>query len=175
MCFATLNLPGSCSTSLEAGFKLPWRKDRSSSARKDAKSTAEESSDLLAKARAYERAGDFPNATRAYRQYLEEGGSPQAMKQTDETADAVTKSDNKPSSTESRDKSEGNGRNAGSRAKADTRLTSKSKEKAAKKAKNNRVWVRLYSKFLKKPIMRNYASAVGNPDPKFSASNFNPL
>ena len=41
--------------------------------------------------------------------------------------------------------------------------------------KNNRVWVRLYSKFLKKPIMRNYASAVGTPDPKFSASNFNPL
>ncbi len=136
MCFATLNLPDSCSTSLEAGFKLPWRKDRSSSDRKDAKSTAEESSDLLAKARAYERAGDFPNATRAYRQYLDGGGAPQAMKQTDETADAVTNSDNKPSSTESRDKSEGNGRNAGSRAKADTRLTSKSKEKTAKKAKD---------------------------------------
>lgn len=136
MCFAALNLPGSSPRSLEAGFKLPWRKDRSSEAKKDTKSTAEESSDLLAKARAYERAGDFPNATRAYRQYLDAGGEPQAIKKTDEANAAVTKSGKKPVSKQSLDKPEENGFKSGTRGKTNTRLTSKSKENPAKKAKD---------------------------------------
>ena len=137
MCFAALDLSGSCSTSLEAGFKLPWRKDRSSTTKKDTKSTAEESSDLLAKARAYERAGDFPNATRAYRQYLEQGGEPQAIKKSGENNGAVTQSDSKTATSRSRDKSAEGGLLPGLRGKSDARLTSKSKENPVKKAKDS--------------------------------------
>lgn len=136
MCFAALDLSGSCSSALEAGFKLPWRKDRSSTTKKDTKSTAEESSDLLAKARAYERAGDFPNATRAYRQYLDQGGEPQAIKKADENSQTVTQSDNKAAASNSREKSAEGGLLSGLRGKPDAQLTSKSKETPNKKSKD---------------------------------------
>lgn len=136
MCFATLDLSGSCSSALEAGFKLPWRKDRSSTTKKETKSTAEESSDLLAKARAYERAGDFPNATRAYRQYLEQGGEPQAIKKADDNNKAVTQTDTATAPTKSREKSTEDGLFSGLRAKPEARLTSKSKENSFKKSKD---------------------------------------
>lgn len=77
LCFTAVELSGCTSKPLLSGFKLPGRKDPDAAiAQKDKKPTAKDSEDLLAQAREFEKAGDFPNASRAYREYLNGGGKP---------------------------------------------------------------------------------------------------
>ena len=79
LCFTAVELSGCTSKPLISGFKLPGRKDRDIAvAQQEQKSTAKQSEDLLAQAREFEKAGDFPNASRAYREYLNGGGTPSA-------------------------------------------------------------------------------------------------
>lgn len=55
---------------------LKSRGNTSVAEKKDKKLSAQEADDLLAQARDYEKQGDFPNAARLYRQYLNGGGAP---------------------------------------------------------------------------------------------------
>ncbi len=139
MCFAALDLSGYSSESIEAGFKLPWRKDRNTASKnsvadKDTKLNAEQSTELLAKARAYERAGDFPNATRAYRQYLDAGGKPQPSGQQESIDDTVAQSGKKPSKKLFREKN--NSVEDQPSINTDSRLTSQSTSRPSQKTRD---------------------------------------
>ena len=78
LCCTAMEFSGCNSTkSLVSGLKLPGRRDRSSAVvKQDTKPGAEDTTDLLAQARAYEKAGDFPKAARTYREYLDGDGKP---------------------------------------------------------------------------------------------------
>lgn len=78
MCLTVAQLSGCSSGPLVSGFRMPGLKSRGKAtvAEKDKKLSAEEAEDILAQARDYEKQGDFPNAARLYRQYLNGGGAP---------------------------------------------------------------------------------------------------
>ena len=80
LCFTAVELSGCTSKPLISGMKWPSRKDRDSAfASKDKPLTAEQSEDLLAQARDYEQDENYPQAARAYREYLNGGGEPVAQ------------------------------------------------------------------------------------------------
>lgn len=76
MCLTVAQLSGCSSKPLVSGFRMPGMKARSSATAKSQKLSTEEAGDLLAQARDFEKQGDFPNAARLYRQYLDGGGEP---------------------------------------------------------------------------------------------------
>ena len=77
LCFTAVELSGCTTKPLISGFKLPGRKDRDAAvAKSEKKLTAEESEELLAQAREFEKAGDFTSASRVYREYLNAEGVP---------------------------------------------------------------------------------------------------
>lgn len=77
MCLTVAQLSGCSSRPLVSGFKVPGLKSRGSASVADKdKLSPTEADDLLAQARDYEKQGDFPNAARLYRQYLNGGGAP---------------------------------------------------------------------------------------------------
>jgi len=137
LCFTALELSGCSSKTLVSGFKLPGRKDRSAVARKDSKINAEESSDLLAQARAYEKEGDFPSAARTYREYLEGGGEPKsAESRTDSALAQTTKKSTAKKSTAKKSPEELDQTASldQPRSKADARLTSKTSTRKTRKS-----------------------------------------
>ncbi len=104
LCFTAVELSGCSSKPLISGIRLPGRKDHSSSvAQKDSKPSAKDSTDLLAQAREFEKAGDFPKAARAYREYLNGGGQPAGPERRDPRSIATT-DQRRPSQTASLDK-----------------------------------------------------------------------
>lgn len=77
LCFTAVELSGCSSKPLISGIKWPGRKDRDAAVTekdKSAKTGGDE--ELLVEARKYEKAGDFTNASKKYREYLEGGGQP---------------------------------------------------------------------------------------------------
>ena len=96
LCITAVGLSGCTSKPLISRNRLPWNKDRSSVAKKDAKSTEDAPADLLTQAREFEKAGDFPQATRAYREYLKTGGQAKEL-ELEESTESVAKSSRKPS------------------------------------------------------------------------------
>lgn len=108
MCLTVAQLSGCSSRPLVSGFRLPGMKSRSSAAvaEKNKKLSPAEADDLLAQARDYEKQGDFPNAARLYRQYLNGGGAPlrpDAPPSTRDIAKADPPSSKKPQLTDSLD------------------------------------------------------------------------
>ncbi len=80
LCFTAVELSGCTSKPLVSGFKLPGRKDKDAAvAQKGKKLTAKESQDLLAQAREYDMDGNYPQAARLYKEYLNSGGEPMAQ------------------------------------------------------------------------------------------------
>lgn len=108
MCLTVAQLSGCSSRPLVSGIRLPGMKSRSSAAvaEKNKKLSPAEADDLLAQARDYEKQGDFPNAARLYRQYLNGGGAPlrpDAPPSTRDIAKADPPATRKPRITESSD------------------------------------------------------------------------
>ncbi len=76
-CFTAVELSGCSSKPLISGIKWPGRKDRDAAvAEKDRTAKTGGDEELLVEARKYEKAGDFSNASKKYREYLEGGGKP---------------------------------------------------------------------------------------------------
>ena len=124
LCCTAIEFSGcSSARSLVSGLKLPGRRDKSSAvASKDTKPSAAESTDLLAQARAYEKAGDFPKAARTYREYLDGGGKPvEADRRTPTQSVAKTKQKSAPKGSDDQSPSSDETRSAGG-----TQLASKS-------------------------------------------------
>ena len=77
LCFTAVELSGCSSKPLISGIKWPGRKDRDAAvAEKDKTAKTGGDEKLLVEARKYEKAGDFTNASKKYREYLEGGGQP---------------------------------------------------------------------------------------------------
>lgn len=77
MAISVVEFSGCQSRSLVSSLRIPGKKARpEETAESTARVRQDRADELLAEARQYEREGDFPNATRAYREYLNSGGRP---------------------------------------------------------------------------------------------------
>ena len=77
LCFTAVELAGCSSKPLVSGIKWPGRKGRDAAVAEQDKTTKTGGdAELLVEARKYEKAGDFTNASKKYREYLEGGGKP---------------------------------------------------------------------------------------------------
>lgn len=77
LCFTAMELSGCSSKPVISGIRWPGRKDRDAAVAEKEKSTKRGGDEqLLVEARNYEKAGDFSNASKKYREYLDGGGKP---------------------------------------------------------------------------------------------------